>query len=182
MKMQKKSFYVEFQWAFYIYMKLYNTLGRSETVRVQSTYHELIPTRNASLAAMQGFASGSNIHYYPTWKHSPSKEINELGCYKLPDVCSYAMDHYVSLSLTNRKPSFHLHVLYFPRTALWTFTPSRDLMVVCGQSSTPYETTCLSTNSSRMKTFYCSYCSDNLVSSKLLHCKHKRNIITLFNL
>jgi hypothetical protein len=32
---------------------------------LQSTDHELIPARNASLVAMQGSASGSN-RYYPT--------------------------------------------------------------------------------------------------------------------
>jgi hypothetical protein len=31
-----------------------------------STCNELIPARNASLAAMQGFARGSNVRYYPT--------------------------------------------------------------------------------------------------------------------
>jgi hypothetical protein len=52
---------------------------------------------------------------------------------KLPDVCSYTMNHYVSLSLTNSKSSVHLHALYSPRTALRTFTPRRDQLVVCGQ-------------------------------------------------
>jgi hypothetical protein len=33
---------------------------------LQSTDHELVPARNASLAAMQGFANGSNVLYYPT--------------------------------------------------------------------------------------------------------------------
>jgi hypothetical protein len=37
---------------------------------------------------------------------------------KLPDVCSQDMNHYVSLSLTNRKSSVHLHALNSPRTAL----------------------------------------------------------------
>jgi hypothetical protein len=38
---------------------------------VRSTDHELIPT-------MQGSASGSNVRYYPTWKHSPFKtEMNK---------------------------------------------------------------------------------------------------------
>jgi hypothetical protein len=61
---------------------------------------------------------------------------NEQGCYnvsKLSDVCSYAMNRYVSLSLTNRKSSDHLHTLYFPCTVLWTFTPHRDQLVICGQ-------------------------------------------------
>jgi hypothetical protein len=35
-------------------------------VHVLSTDHELIPTKNASLAAMLGSASGSNVRYYPT--------------------------------------------------------------------------------------------------------------------
>jgi hypothetical protein len=48
---------------------------------LQSTCHELIPARNASLVAMQGSASGSNVRYYPTWKHSLLKERNEQGCY-----------------------------------------------------------------------------------------------------
>jgi hypothetical protein len=43
------------------------------------------------------------------------------------------MNHYVSLSLTNRKSSVHLHALYSPRTALRTFTPRRDQLVICGQ-------------------------------------------------
>jgi hypothetical protein len=52
---------------------------------------------------------------------------------KLPDVCSWAMNHYVCLSLTNRKSFVHLRALYSPRTALRTFTPSRDELVICGQ-------------------------------------------------
>jgi hypothetical protein len=43
------------------------------------------------------------------------------------------MNHYVSLSLTNRKSSVHLYALYSPRTALRTFTPRRDQLVICGQ-------------------------------------------------
>jgi hypothetical protein len=70
---------------------------------------------------------------------SPSKkEFNsDLRAYspksKLPDVCSLVMTHYVSLSLTNRKSSVHLHAMYSPRTALRTFTPRRDQLVICGQ-------------------------------------------------
>jgi hypothetical protein len=104
---------------------------------LQSTDHELIPPRNADLAAMQGSASGSNVHYYPTRKHSPLKERNEQGYYynasKLPDVCSEAINHYVSLPLTNSKSSVHLHALYSPHTALRTFTPRRDQLVISGQ-------------------------------------------------
>jgi hypothetical protein len=52
--------------------------------------------------------------------------------FKLPDVCSLAMNYYVSLSLTNWKSSVLLRALYFPRTALWTFTPRRDQLMICG--------------------------------------------------
>jgi hypothetical protein len=53
---------------------------RSE-VRLLSTDHELIPARNASLAAMHGSVSGSNVRYYPTWKHSPFKGLLQcLNC------------------------------------------------------------------------------------------------------
>jgi hypothetical protein len=41
------------------------------------TVHELIPTRNASLVAMQGSARDSNVRYYPTWKHSTLTEMNK---------------------------------------------------------------------------------------------------------
>jgi hypothetical protein len=51
----------------------------------------------------------------------------------MPNVCSLAMNYCVSLSLTNRKSSVHLHALYSPRTALRTFTPRRDQLVICGQ-------------------------------------------------
>jgi hypothetical protein len=36
------------------------------TTEVQSTDHELIAARNASLAAMHGSANESNVRYYPT--------------------------------------------------------------------------------------------------------------------
>jgi hypothetical protein len=46
-------------------------------VTVQSTEHELIPARDASLAAIQGSATGSNVRYYLTLKHwAPKKETN----------------------------------------------------------------------------------------------------------
>jgi hypothetical protein len=48
--------------------------------------HELIPSRNASLAAMQCSASGSSVRYYPTWKHSPFKERNKQCCYNATHV------------------------------------------------------------------------------------------------
>jgi hypothetical protein len=37
---------------------------------VLSTEHELIPATDASLAVRQVSASGSNVRYYPTRKHS----------------------------------------------------------------------------------------------------------------
>jgi hypothetical protein len=43
------------------------------------------------------------------------------------------MNHYVSLSLTNRKSSVHLCALYSQRTGLRTFTPRRDQFMICGQ-------------------------------------------------
>jgi hypothetical protein len=48
------------------------------------------------------------------------------------------MNHYVFLSLTNIKSSVHLHALCHPpppRSALRTFTPRRDQLVICGQYS-----------------------------------------------
>jgi hypothetical protein len=55
---------------------------------------------------------------------------------KLPVVYSYAMDHYVCLSLTNRKSSVHLRALYsppLPRYSKDVHTPqvsTRDLWTV----------------------------------------------------
>jgi hypothetical protein len=46
------------------------------------------------------------------------------------------MNHYVFSSLTNKKSSVHLHALYSPRTALRTFTPRRDQLVICGHQPT----------------------------------------------
>jgi hypothetical protein len=61
------------------------------------------------------------------------KDINKaVTKSKLPDVCSLAMNHYVSLSLTNRESSVHLKALYSPRTAQRTFTPPEDQLVICG--------------------------------------------------
>jgi hypothetical protein len=54
---------------------------------------------------------------------------------KLPYVCSWAINYYVPLSLTNRKSSVLLHALYAPRTALRTFIHCRDQLVICGQYS-----------------------------------------------
>jgi hypothetical protein len=57
---------------------------------------------------------------------------------KLPDVCSWAVTHYVSLSLTCRKSSVHQHALYSSLTALRTFTPRRDQLVIWGQYLTQF--------------------------------------------
>jgi hypothetical protein len=43
------------------------------------------------------------------------------------------MDQYVSLSLTSTKSCVHLHALYSLRTALKSFTPRRDQLVIYGQ-------------------------------------------------
>jgi hypothetical protein len=66
------------------------------------------------------------------------KEINKaVRMLKLPNIYSYIMNHYVFLSLTNRKSSVHLLALYTPRTALRTVTPCRDQLVICGQYVDP---------------------------------------------
>jgi hypothetical protein len=85
---------------------------------------------------MQGSASESNFFTIQRENIRPSKkEMNNAVTIqsKLPDVCSYAKNQYVSLSLTNRKSSVHLHALYSPRITLRTFTPRRDQLVICGQ-------------------------------------------------
>jgi hypothetical protein len=109
---------------------------RKTPVILQSTDHGLIPAANASLSAVHGSTSGSNVRYYPTWKYSTLKKRNEQGCYnasKLLDVSSRAVTHHVFLSLTTRKSSVHLYVLYFPCTALRTFTPRKDQLVISRQ-------------------------------------------------
>jgi hypothetical protein len=60
-----------------------------------------------------------------TFAPQRKKWTSLLRCLKLPDVCC--------LSLTNRKSSVHLHALYSPLTALRTFTPRRDQLVICEQ-------------------------------------------------
>jgi hypothetical protein len=53
---------------------------------------------------------------------------------KLPDVCNYDVHYYVSLSLTNRKSSVHLHALYSPphctKDVYTPQGPTRDLWTV----------------------------------------------------
>jgi hypothetical protein len=104
---------------------------------LQSTDHELIPARNACRAATPGSASEVMFVTIQSENIRPSKkEMNKavkmlIIKIKLPDVCSYAVNHYVSLSLTNRKSSVNLHALYPRCTALTTFTPRRDQLVIC---------------------------------------------------
>jgi hypothetical protein len=61
--------------------------------------------------------------------HPSNKEMNKTVTMqsKLPDVCSLAVNHYVSLSLTKMKSSVHLHALnctndfFTPQgSTLWT--------------------------------------------------------------
>jgi hypothetical protein len=73
--------------------------------------------------------------HYPTWKHFAlqwKKWTRLLQCLNCP---MFAVRLWIttSLSLTTRKSSVHLHALYSLRTALRTFTPRRDELMVCGQ-------------------------------------------------
>jgi hypothetical protein len=44
--------------------------------------------------------------------HPSKKEMNKtVTMLKLPDICSWTVNQYISLSLTNRKSSVHLHAL-----------------------------------------------------------------------
>jgi hypothetical protein len=56
---------------------------------------------------------------------SPSKKEmnNAVTMLKLPDVYSLAMNHYVFLSLANRKSSVHLHALYSSHCTKDVYTP-----------------------------------------------------------
>jgi hypothetical protein len=106
---------------------LSNTRSLNHAQRIEHRAFRIQSPQIMSLAAMQDSASGSNVRYYPTWKHSPLKEKNEHGCYncyKLPDVCNQVMSHYVFLSLINRISSVHLHAVYSPRTALRILHPT----------------------------------------------------------
>jgi hypothetical protein len=104
---------------------------------VQCTDHDLIPARNASLGDNARYLRAEVILVITQRENiRPSKrEMNKAITmqYELPDVCSYAMNNYVSLSLNSRKSSVHLHALYSPRITLRTFTPRRDhQLVICG--------------------------------------------------
>jgi hypothetical protein len=76
------------------------------------------PSKNVSLAAMQGTASGSNVRYYPTWKHSPLKERNEqvlLQCLNCP---MFAVGQWITTS-PYRRP-----VGSFPSTCMHCTPPA----------------------------------------------------------
>jgi hypothetical protein len=98
---------------------------------VQSTYHELIPAKECKVPRAEiMFVTIQRENIRPS-----KKEMNKAVTMqsKLPGVCSWAMNQYVFLSLTNRKSSVHLHALYSLRTALRTFTHRRVQLVICGQ-------------------------------------------------
>jgi hypothetical protein len=107
------------------------------SVAVQSTDHELILARNASLTAMQGPASRSNVRYYPTWKHSPLKERNEQGCTIIQTArCLQLRCESLRLLIADQQEVFRPPASFIlPRTALRTFTHRRDQLVICGQCS-----------------------------------------------
>jgi hypothetical protein len=69
---------------------------------------------------MQGFESGSMLVTTQRENIRPSKkETNKaVTMLVIPDVCSCVMNNYVSLSLTSRKSSVHLHALYSPPRAV----------------------------------------------------------------
>jgi hypothetical protein len=93
---------------------------------------------------MQGSASGSNVRYYPTWKHSPLKERNEQGCHNAwtARCLQLGCDHHVSLLLTTRMPSVHLHALYsLPHWNKYVYTQqgsTRDLWTVRTSETSVY--------------------------------------------
>jgi hypothetical protein len=106
---------------------------KSTFTRLLSTHHELIPTRNAVLAAVQG--SASNVGCYLTWKHSPLKEkwTRLLQCLSCP---MFAFRLLITTSLyrwsVGSLPSTS------PRTALRPFTPRKVQLVICGQYTSQY--------------------------------------------
>jgi hypothetical protein len=80
-----------------------------------STDHELIPQgmrvlRQCTVTQVEVMLVILQRENIRPSKKEMYKAVTMLS--KLPDVCSYAMNYYVSLSLTNRKSSFHLHALY----------------------------------------------------------------------
>jgi hypothetical protein len=115
-----------FMWT-YDEIQSYTKFQFSESVR--SIDHELIPARNLSLVAIQCSASGSNIRYYPSWKHLPLKERNEQGYTMLPNCPMFAVRLWSTTS-TYRRPVRSLPstcmICTPPRTALRTFTRRRD--------------------------------------------------------
>jgi hypothetical protein len=101
---------------------------------VLSTDNEFIPTRNASLAAMHGSASGCNVHC-PTWNIRPSsKEMNKaVTMLKLP---MFAVRLRTITSLyrwpIGSLPSTCM-LLTPSRIALRALTPRRDQLMIYGQ-------------------------------------------------
>jgi hypothetical protein len=65
---------------------------------ILSTDNELMSARNANLAAVEGSASGSNVRYYLTWKHSPFKEIMNKAVTMLPNVPMFAVRPWITTS------------------------------------------------------------------------------------
>jgi hypothetical protein len=68
-QLQVKSIQVSEKYRRYIHIHEYTGLATQICLHLRlvlSTYHELIPARNAIFAAMHGSSSGSNICYYPT--------------------------------------------------------------------------------------------------------------------
>jgi hypothetical protein len=120
---------------------------------LQNTDHELIPARNASLAAMQGSASGSNVRYYPKWKHSPFKLI----CFtskKVPQVrisawvCFFSGSVWLQNSIVSNKLG-NIRLAYYNSevvAGIWTLAPVNgvsDFRVVQWPTSGP-DVSCLS--------------------------------------
>jgi hypothetical protein len=105
------------------------TVAQTVVLQLQSTYHELIPARNASLAAIQG--SGAEVMFVTIQReniHRSNKEINKaVTMLKLSDVCTTSPYRWLIASL----PSTCM--LCSPRTAVRTFTSRRDQLMICGE-------------------------------------------------
>jgi hypothetical protein len=57
---------VNFEHSKCVYVFFVHSVYYSLLLLLLSKHHDLIPARNASLAAMLGSATGSNVLYYPT--------------------------------------------------------------------------------------------------------------------
>jgi hypothetical protein len=64
----------------------------------------------------------------------PSKKEMDIAVtmLKLPNVCSYTINHYVYMSLTNRKSSVHLRSLCYLHCTKDVYTPQGSI-VICGK-------------------------------------------------